>query len=175
MNLWQLLQSSTINGAKALARENEFGSIEPGKQANLILLDANPLDNLENWGKINLVINKGELLDPYNIIITTPESLVQQQLNGYNGHNLEAFLAPYADDVKIYQFPDTLIMNGKVDMRKQYLVIEKHPSLHCEILHRILQGNTIIDQEKVTHDGHIVNGTVIYKVEGNKIKSVYFL
>jgi Imidazolonepropionase and related amidohydrolases len=175
MNQWQLLQSSTINGAKAIARENEFGSIEPGKQANLILLDANPLDNLENWKKINLVINKGELLDPNNIIITTPEYLVQQQLNAYNGHNLEAFLAPYADDVKIYQFPDTLIMNGKDEMRNHYLLIEKHPSLHCEILHRIKQGNTIIDQEKVTHDGNIVNGTVIYRVEGSKIKTVYFL
>lgn len=175
MNLWQLLQSSTINGAKAIARENEFGSIETGKQANLVLLDANPLDNLENWKKINLVINKGELLDPGKIIITTPESLVQQQLNAYNGHDLEAFLAPYADDVKIYQFPDTLIMKGKDDMRKHYLLIEKHPSLHCEILHRIIQGNTIIDHEKVTHDGNIVNGTVIYKLEGNKIKTVYFL
>jgi imidazolonepropionase-like amidohydrolase len=176
MSVWQLLQSSTINGAKAVGKENEFGSIQTGKRANLLLLNANPLDNLENWKKIEIIINKGELLDPRDIIISTPETLVQQQLNGYNGHSLEAFLTPYADDIKIYNFPDSLIMHGKDDMRKQYQDIEKDASLHCEIVNRIIQGNTVIDNEHVTFAGNrSLNVTIIYHIEGNKIKTVYFL
>jgi len=38
----QILQSSTINGAKVLGRQNTFGSIEKGKLADMILLNANP-------------------------------------------------------------------------------------------------------------------------------------
>ncbi|MEP6616181.1 MAG: amidohydrolase family protein [Ginsengibacter sp.] len=173
MNLWQLLRSSTINGAKAVGRENEFGSIQPGKLANLVLLNANPLENLENWKKIKLIINKGEVMDPDNIIVSTPELLVQQQVNGYNGHNLEAFLAPYADDVLFYQFPDSLVIKGKAGLRKHYKMIENLPLLHCEIAERIVQDNTIIEREKVTTGEKETTESVTYQIEGNKIKAVY--
>jgi imidazolonepropionase-like amidohydrolase len=56
------LQASTINGAKVLGKENEFGSIEKGKAANMVLLSANPLDDLANWRKVFMVINKGEVI-----------------------------------------------------------------------------------------------------------------
>ncbi|HYC28958.1 MAG TPA: amidohydrolase family protein, partial [Chitinophagaceae bacterium] len=44
MDMWQLLQASTINGARAVGREAEFGSIKKGKRADLLLLNKNPLD-----------------------------------------------------------------------------------------------------------------------------------
>jgi imidazolonepropionase-like amidohydrolase len=59
ITMWQLLTASTINGAKAIAKEHEWGSIREGKVANMLLLDANPLQGLENCKKINTVINKG--------------------------------------------------------------------------------------------------------------------
>jgi imidazolonepropionase-like amidohydrolase len=46
MSNWQIIQASTINGAKILSKENEFGTISIGKKANLILLNENPIDNL---------------------------------------------------------------------------------------------------------------------------------
>ena len=64
MTVPQILQASTINGAKVLKKENEFGSIEKGKDADMVLLNANPLDDLANWRKIFLVINKGEVIKP---------------------------------------------------------------------------------------------------------------
>jgi imidazolonepropionase-like amidohydrolase len=176
MTLWQLLQSSTINGAMAVGGENIFGSIRIGKNADLVLLKANPLENLENWKKIELIIKKGQILDPKGIIKSSPESLVQQQVNGYNGHNLEAFLMPYDDEVKVYKFPDSLVINGKEELRKEYLWIEKDPSLHCQILNRIVRDNIIIDDEHVIYGGtNALDGTVVYQVEGNKIKKVFFI
>ena len=68
MSTAQILQASTINGAKVLGKEKEFGSIEKGKNANMVLLDANPLDSLANWRKISLVINKGEVIKPDTLI-----------------------------------------------------------------------------------------------------------
>jgi imidazolonepropionase-like amidohydrolase len=59
ITMWQLLTASTINGAKAIGKEHEWGSIRDGKVANMLLLDANPLQGLENCKKINTVINKG--------------------------------------------------------------------------------------------------------------------
>ena len=59
LDMWQLLQSSTINGARAVGKESEFGSIAKGKRADLVLLSRNPLDNLDNWKHIEWVILKG--------------------------------------------------------------------------------------------------------------------
>lgn len=59
LSMWQLLAASTINGAKAIGKEKEWGSVREGKTANMLLLDGNPLESLGNWKKINTVINKG--------------------------------------------------------------------------------------------------------------------
>ncbi len=56
---WQILQASTINGAKAIGKENEFGSIIEGKRADLLLLGFNPLENIKNLESIELIVNKG--------------------------------------------------------------------------------------------------------------------
>jgi imidazolonepropionase-like amidohydrolase len=57
------LQTATSNPAKFLGIENTFGSIEPGKIADLVLLSANPLDDIRNTQKINCVIVNGRLFD----------------------------------------------------------------------------------------------------------------
>lgn len=174
-NNWQLIQSSTINGAKAVGKEKEWGSIVKGKTANMVLLDANPLDGLSNWKKVNRVISKGVALDPDSLVKNTPEMLAQQQLNAYNAHDLDAFLEPYADDIKIYNFPDKLIMNGKIEMRKNYEFITKTPKLYCKLLNRTVQGNMVVDHEEVWGFGEKpFYGLAIYIVEKGKISKVYF-
>ncbi len=176
ISTWQVLQSATINPAYILGKENEYGSIAVGKKANLILLDANPLDNLDNLSNINLVFNNGFLITPDTLIRETALALVQRQLNAYNDRDLEAFLEPYAEDVELYEFPSTLLSKGKNQMRKDYAFFNTVPNLHCEIKERIIQGNTIIDKESVTGFGNKpLEATAIYQVENDKIKRVYFI
>ena len=67
----------------------------------LLVLNKNPLVNIDNIQTLDFVINKGTIID-LPLVIPTPEELVQQQLNAYNGHDLEAFLAVFAEDVKVY-------------------------------------------------------------------------
>ena len=175
MTNWQLLEASTINGAKAVGQENEWGSIANNKWANMLVLSANPLDNLSNWRKIDWVINKGVPLKPSSLITATPEMLVQQQLNAYNAHDLEAFLAPYAEDVEIYVFPDKPEMKGKTAMRKAYQFVTQTPGLYCRLVNRIVQGNMVIDHEEVCGFGDKpVHAVAMYLVEKGKIRKVYF-
>ena len=175
LTTWQLLEASTINGAKAMGQEKEWGSIAQNKLANMLLLSANPLDSLSNWRKVEWVMNRGAMFHPDSLITITPVDLVQQQLNAYNAHDLEAFLTPYAEDVEIYQFPNTLLSKGKEQMRKDYLFITKVPKLFCRLQNRVVQGNMVIDHEEVSGFGpKPVHAVAIYLIEKGKISKVYF-
>ncbi|HRG24465.1 MAG TPA: amidohydrolase family protein [Chitinophagaceae bacterium] len=175
MNNWQLLEASTINGAKAMGQEKEWGSIAKNKMANLVLLWANPLDSIANWRKINQVIVKGVAHLPETLVNPSPEYLVQQQLNAYNAHDLDAFLEPYAEDVELYEFPGKLLMKGKDEMRKDYEFLTKVPKLYCKVQKRIIQGNMVIDHEEVSGFGpKPLYAVAIYIVEFGKISKVYF-
>lgn len=177
LNNWQVIQSATINPAYILGKEKETGSITKGKTADMVLLDANPLDDLNNLSKILLVINKGNVVVPDSLIKETPLALVQRQLNAYNARDIEAFVEPYADDVELYDYKTgKLLGKGKESMRKDYAFFKQVPELHCEIKARIVEGNIIIDKESVTgFGGKALEATAIYHIENNKIKKVYFI
>ena len=59
----QALQSATLTPAKVLNKANDFGTIETGKIADLVLLDANPLEDIRSTEQIHAVIVNGKLLD----------------------------------------------------------------------------------------------------------------
>ena len=57
-----ILKIATINSAKCVGVEKDYGSIEVGKQADLVCLEENPLDNISNVRKINRVIQSGKIV-----------------------------------------------------------------------------------------------------------------
>jgi len=59
----EALQTATINPAIFMGKESEFGTIENGKLANLVLLDKNPLDNINNTRSINSVLISGQYFE----------------------------------------------------------------------------------------------------------------
>lgn len=64
LDMWQLLQSSTINGARTVGKETEFGSIQKGKRADVLLLSKDPLESLDNWKLVDWVIVRGVAWKP---------------------------------------------------------------------------------------------------------------
>jgi hypothetical protein len=58
----EALQASMINGPAYFGLENDYGSIEKGKKASLLLLNENPLENIENTLSIESVIIDGQYL-----------------------------------------------------------------------------------------------------------------
>lgn len=59
----QALQTATKNAAEYLGTLESMGTVEQGKVADLVLLDANPLDSIANTQKIRAVVVNGRLLD----------------------------------------------------------------------------------------------------------------
>jgi imidazolonepropionase-like amidohydrolase len=58
------LQAASINAAKMLNREKDMGTVEAGKLADFILLDADPLRDISNVRKIHRVVKGGVVYDP---------------------------------------------------------------------------------------------------------------
>lgn len=59
----EALRSATVRPAEFFGLEAEMGTIEPGMLADLVLLSANPLDDITNTRSVQAVVTKGDLLD----------------------------------------------------------------------------------------------------------------
>jgi Tol biopolymer transport system component len=59
----EVLKSATIHGAEAIGFAQDLGSIEPGKLADLVVLNQNPLADIHNTNTIQYVMKNGELLE----------------------------------------------------------------------------------------------------------------
>ena len=64
----QVLRSATVNGAKALGREKDLGTLAAGKLADLVVLDADPLASTANLSRIDLVVKDGNLYSSGQLI-----------------------------------------------------------------------------------------------------------
>jgi imidazolonepropionase-like amidohydrolase len=178
LNNREILQASTVNGAKLLEATSKTGTIEEGKLADMLVLNGNPLDSLEYIKDRAYIIKTGEVIKPSGLKVSTPKAMAQKQLNAYNAHNLKAFLNCYSDSVKVYNFPDHLQYTGIDKMRKTYKRFFKQmPNVHCKLANRITLGNYVIDRERIAGlpNGKIMNATAIYEVKDGKICKVWFM
>jgi hypothetical protein len=67
MEPWQVLRSATLYGAQAIGLGNDLGSLEPGKLADLVVLDANPLENIRNTNTVHYVMQNGRMYTGDNL------------------------------------------------------------------------------------------------------------
>jgi imidazolonepropionase-like amidohydrolase len=58
------LRAATIEAARMIGREKDFGSVEAGKAADLLVLDANPLEQIVNVRRIHRVVRGGVVHEP---------------------------------------------------------------------------------------------------------------
>jgi imidazolonepropionase-like amidohydrolase len=59
----EAIQAATIVPARVMKVDNELGTVEAGKRADLILVDGNPLENIHNIRKVKTVITGGTVYD----------------------------------------------------------------------------------------------------------------
>ena len=68
----QVLSIATINAARMAGREHELGSVEPGKLADLVILDADPLADINNVYRIFRVVKGGVVYRQAELLRSLP-------------------------------------------------------------------------------------------------------
>jgi hypothetical protein len=69
----EVLHAATIGSAEVIGHQADVGSLEPGKYADLVILDADPAADITNTTKISGVMKGGFLYDPDTLAITGPQ------------------------------------------------------------------------------------------------------
>ncbi len=177
MSMWEILQSSTINGARAINKADVFGSIEKGKRADLVLLNKNPLDSIANWKKIDWVINKGNVWKPDSVFKLSPLEVVERQALAYNAHNLHFYLQTMHDSIQVYDVPSQKLRTEGIDsIKARYDFLHSSPNLYCRILNRIVVEDMIIDHEEVFFEGadKPYYAIAMYYVKEGRIRKMFF-
>jgi len=59
----EVLKAATIGSSEVIGRALEIGSLEPGKFADLLILDENPLEDIRNTMSLEFVMKNGRLYD----------------------------------------------------------------------------------------------------------------
>lgn len=180
MSPMDVLASATRGGAKVLGKEAEFGDVAAGQRADLLVLDADPRRDIAALQQLAQVVLRGAVLQAGQILIETPAQVVQRQLNAYNERDIDRFADTYGDDVIIGDLLPTgpvERMRGKAALRARWGdMFERTPELHCRLMNRISNGETVIDHELVTgRSGGVVRAVAIYRVQNGKIVSVWFV
>jgi hypothetical protein len=107
--------------------------------------------------------------------MTTPEIIVQRQLDAYNARDIDALLATYAPDARQYEHPGKLLATGAAEMRERMALRFQEPNLHARLLQRVVMGNIVIDHEEVSRTFPEGSGRVdmvaIYEIVDGKIQS----
>ena len=68
-----VLQAATLTNATVLGEKERLGSITADKMADIVLLSANPLDDIRNTRRIELVIHSGQLCRPDLLLKRVPK------------------------------------------------------------------------------------------------------
>jgi len=92
----EVIRSATLYGAQALGMDKEIGSVEPGKLADLVILDANPLENLQYlYGTGAIYMNeKNEVVRKGGVKYTIKDGII------YDAKKLLADVKKMVDDEK---------------------------------------------------------------------------
>ena len=105
----------------------------------------------------------------------SPELVVERQIAAYNAHDLEAFLATYAEDVRIERNTGEVTV-GREAMSGRYGQIFAAGLCRAEITARICQGEWVVDHETAHGLGpEPVRVIVAYRVRGGAIDRVRFM
>jgi imidazolonepropionase-like amidohydrolase len=57
-----IFRAATINNTRQFGLEKDYGTVETGKVANLLLLTANPLETVRAWTSIDRIILRGAVI-----------------------------------------------------------------------------------------------------------------
>lgn len=161
------------NGTLLLPNQSTIYQFNPKKDKQPKLFYSFSDENINNISRMTVNTDGTKLAI---VAEASPRYLAEEQLNGYNSRDIDAFLKPFHKNVKVFNFPNELRYEGIDNMRKGYASFFKNtPDLHCKILKRIVHKDKVIDHELVTANGRQFNAVAIYTMKNGKIVTVTFM
>ena len=105
----------------------------------------------------------------------TSLEVVNKRMDFYNRHDFAEFIKLYADDVKVYTYPDRLLGTGKDNIASIFKPKFADKSIQVEIISQMNNGDYVINHEIVTEGGKDKKYVSIYEVKNGLIRSVKFV
>ena len=105
------------NGTMLVSYKNMILKLDPKTDKNWSVFHTFKDENINNISRITVNKNGTKLA---LVAEVSPRVLAQEQLDGYNNRDIDAFLKPYAKNVKVYTYPNKLDYEGIDEMRKRY-------------------------------------------------------
>jgi hypothetical protein len=112
--------------------------------------------------------------------VTPEERVVQAQVDAFNRHDVDAFMANYAPDAIHWEYPADTVFAGAARIRAHYTELFSDPDasrLHATVRERIVKGRFVIDEEYIVglpaDDPHV--SVIIYEVVGGRIRNAWFM
>ena len=108
----------------------------------------------------------------------SPAEIVQGQLDAYNGQDLDAFCAFYADDAVLASYGGEVTTVGLDAIRERHAkLFAEFPQNKAELKNRIVVGANVIDHEQVLRapGGESFEVAPVYTIVGGRIARVDFV
>jgi hypothetical protein len=78
------------------------------------------------------------------------ENAVERQVRTYNAHDLDEFIACYAETAVVENADGLVVLNGRAEMRERYgALFATMPGVRADIVSRMRVGSYIVDEEHV--------------------------
>jgi len=77
---WEALRGASIDGAKSLGMDQQIGSLEVGKLADVVIIDGNPLEDIRRSEYVSNTIINGRVYDAATMNQIAPEQVSRQPL-----------------------------------------------------------------------------------------------
>jgi uncharacterized protein (TIGR02246 family) len=110
---------------------------------------------------------------------TAPEAVVQRQLDAYNTKDIESFIAAWAPDAQYFEHPGKLLASGRDAIRARHVERFAEGNLHGELVKRMVMGNKVVDQERVTRTfpegAGMIEVIAIYEIDDGLIAKAWFI
>jgi hypothetical protein len=103
------------------------------------------------------------------------EHVVQRQYDAYNRHDLDAFVAAHAPNVRAYSYPDSLLFEGRDSLRARFgRLFSSAPQVHANIDSRMALGNIVVWKETATGlpEGKTNTGIFVWEVHNGQITRI---
>lgn len=110
--------------------------------------------------------------------VLSPTATVQRQIELFNAHDLEGFLALFSEDVQVSAIPGNPPPVGKAQLRDLYAArFKANPDLHASATAQMVADDFVIQKEKISGRAGkpSLEAVVIYQVKAGKIVRMWGL